>query len=100
MVRKLVAILFQHAQPQCVNPTGAKTELVRESEVNNVAADALACVTRSSAAIILMYNRADSRFVPSQWETALQSNAVPHWLGANLESALHKTIRIHYTLMW
>ena len=32
--------------------------------------------------------RADSRFAPSQWETSLQSNAVSHWLGANLESAL------------
>ena len=32
--------------------------------------------------------RADSRLVPSQWETSLQSNAVSHWLGANLESAL------------
>ena len=25
---------------------------------------------------------------PSQWETSLRSNAVSHWLGANLESAL------------
>ena len=33
--------------------------------------------------------RADSRFVPSQWETSLQSNAVSHWLGANLESSLN-----------
>ena len=32
--------------------------------------------------------RADSRFVPSQWETSVQSNAISHWLGANLESAL------------
>ena len=32
--------------------------------------------------------RADSRLVPSQWETSLQNNAVSHWLGANLESAL------------
>ena len=32
--------------------------------------------------------RADSRLAPSQWETSLQSNAVSHWLGANLESAL------------
>ena len=32
--------------------------------------------------------RADSRLVPSQWETSLQSNAVSHWLAANLESAL------------
>ena len=33
-------------------------------------------------------NRADSRLAPSQWETSLQSNAVSHWLGTNLESAL------------
>ena len=32
--------------------------------------------------------RADSRLVPSQWETSLQSNAVSHWLGTNLESTL------------
>ena len=31
--------------------------------------------------------RADSRFVPSQWETALHCNDVSHWLGASLESA-------------
>ena len=27
---------------------------------------------------------ADSRLASSQWETSLQSNAVSHWLGANL----------------
>ena len=32
-------------------------------------------------------SRADSRLVPNQWETSLLSNAVSHWLGANLESA-------------
>ena len=32
--------------------------------------------------------RADSRFTPSQWETALLCNDVSHWLGASLESAL------------
>ena len=32
--------------------------------------------------------RADSRFAPSQWETALLCNDVTHWLGACLESAL------------
>ena len=31
----------------------------------------------------------DSRFVPSQWETALLCNDVSHWLSSNLESALH-----------
>ena len=33
-------------------------------------------------------SKTDSRLAPSQWETSLQSNAVSHWLGANLESAL------------
>ena len=33
--------------------------------------------------------RADSRFVPSQWETALLCNDVYHWLGASIESALN-----------
>ena len=32
--------------------------------------------------------RADSRFVPSQWETVLLSNDASHWLGTNLESAV------------
>ena len=32
--------------------------------------------------------RADSRLAPSLWQTSLQSNAVSHWLGTNLESAL------------
>ena len=34
--------------------------------------------------VATMYLRADSRFVPSQWETALLCNAVSHWLGTNL----------------
>ena len=32
--------------------------------------------------------RVESWFAPSQWETSLQSNAVSHWLSANVESAL------------
>ena len=32
--------------------------------------------------------RADSRFAPSQWATALLYNDVSHWLGASLEAAL------------
>ena len=39
-------------------------------------------------AFVCMVYRADSRLAPNQWETSLQSNAVSHWLGANLESAL------------
>ena len=34
-----------------------------------------------------------SRFAPSQWETALLCNAVSHWLGASLESALVALLR-------
>ena len=41
---------------------------------------------RNSFSSVLI--RAHSRFVPSQWETSLQSYAVSHWLGTNLESAL------------
>ena len=36
----------------------------------------------------VIWNRNDSMFVPSQWETALLCNDVSHWLGANIESAL------------
>ena len=39
---------------------------------------------------------ADSRLAPSQWET-LQSNTVSHWLGANLESALHVLAQVCMT---
>ena len=45
----------------------------------------LCCMYRC---LIKTWCRADSRLAPSQWETALQSNAVFHWLDANLESAL------------
>ena len=33
--------------------------------------------------------RVDSRFAPSQWETALLCNDDSHWLGASLESAMN-----------
>ena len=49
--------------------------------INGISGKALVPTTCSNS-------RADSRFVPSQWETSLQSNAVSHWPGANLESAL------------
>ena len=44
----------------------------------------------------LVYNTVDSRFAPSQWETSLQSNAVSHWLGPNLKSALYNIINAFY----
>ena len=44
--------------------------------------------TKISKVLMCAVSRADSRFVPSQWEMSLQSNIVSHWLGAILESAL------------
>ena len=32
--------------------------------------------------------KVDSRLAPSQWDMSLQSKAVSHWLGANLDSTL------------
>ena len=43
-------------------------------------------------------HRADSRLAPSQWETSLQRNAVSHWLGVNLESALIQYRRSPFTV--
>ena len=34
---------------------------------------------------------ADSRFAPSQWETAFLCNNISHWLGPNLETALYSS---------
>ena len=50
--------------------------------------------TGSSGSVVwhLHHYRADSRFAPSQWETALLCNDVSDWLGASLESAL----RLHH----
>ena len=44
---------------------------------------------KSAQITLEVHVRVDSRFAPNQWETSLQSNAVSHWLGANLESVLH-----------
>ena len=39
--------------------------------------------------VVSGYFRANSKLAPSQWKMSWQSNAVSHWLGANLESALY-----------
>ena len=39
--------------------------------------------------------RADYTFAHSQWETSLYSNAVSHWQGANLESALWQQSKLN-----
>ena len=40
------------------------------------------------------YSRADSRFVPGQWKTALLCDDVSHWLDAGLENVVWKTAAI------
>ena len=50
-----------------------------------------ALIVNNSGHSIVWYQywiRADSRFAPSQWETALLCNDIFHWLGTSLESAL------------
>ena len=42
-----------------------------------------------------MYHRVESRFAPSQWETALLCNDVSHWLGASLESAMYNIVQVY-----
>ena len=45
--------------------------------------------------------RADFKFVPSEWETALLCNDISRWLGSNLESALgyhYFPVTFHITL--
>ena len=49
-----------------------------------------ACDMQCAARIVF---RADSRFAPRQWETALLCNGVSHWLGASLKSALMFILR-------
>ena len=55
----------------------------RRKSITNALEWRLSCTNPSICGI-----RADTRYAPSQWETSLQSNALSHWLGANLESAL------------
>ena len=42
----------------------------------------------ANARNLSVLHRADTRFAPNQWETALLCNDVSHWLGAYLEWAL------------
>ena len=56
-------------------------------ELKNISHCEFACLT--SKHNWNQWQRADSRFVPSQWAMSLQSNAVSQWLGAYLESALN-----------
>ena len=49
-------------------------------------------ISKSTHLSLLYHYRDDSRLVASQWGMALLCNDVSHWLGANLESALHSDL--------
>ena len=55
------------------------------------------CVNNDPVYWVIIFARADSSLALSQWETSLQCNAVSHWLGANLESALYATPSLNWS---
>ena len=58
--------------------------------INNIVSDGNWCSTcRYFTEAVDSIYRVNSRLAPSQREASLQCNVVSHWLGANLESALH-----------
>ena len=57
-----------------------------------------ALMCESALGAVIACHRADFRLAPSQWETSLQSNAVSHWLGENLESAL--LLPVGWVTLW
>ena len=59
---------------------------------------------QNSTRLYWWIHRAVSSFAPSQWKTLSQTNAVSHWLGANLVSALNSYHKRHIqeisTISW
>ena len=100
---------------------GQRFRFMTSSWIKSISAKPRQTETQSATICIflgmyhIMLIRADSRFAPSQWETALLCNDVSHWLGANLGSSLYmllfistnyfvccinKTDRISLTMYW
>ena len=68
-----------------INTIRVKPSLFLPSQVNNNMAWVFNCVTS-----FISVKKLDSRFAPSQWETALLCNDVSHWLCTSLESTVSK----------
>ena len=51
-------------------------------------------MAKSQTECVSMHHRDHSVYVPSQWEMALQYNAIAHWLGAYTEWSLHQNLLI------
>ena len=54
----------------------------------------------SNANNLSIMHGVDSRLAPGQWETSLRSNAVSHWLGANLESDPMQHVHVFQVWWW
>ena len=81
------------AYKQCIQNETATTNTTNNTKLNHPQAKPCQynvglSSSPPSRSVTEWVSRAHSRFAPSQWETSLQSNAVTHWLGTNLESAL------------
>ena len=74
----LVAVLFANVWTETISECLGSPTIIWNPVYND-------CVLMWLVNILC---RSDCRPAPSQWETFLQSNAVSHWLGANLEPAL------------
>ena len=74
-------------------------KMLAYGQFNDVATGQHPRYTSCWTPMIIYVFRADSRFAPSKWEKSLQSNAVSHWLGASLESALCVTHNKKYQLL-
>ena len=60
---------------------------VMKQAINSFSTLKRCCISHAYRQALMIY-RADSRFVPSQRETALLCNNVSHWLGPSLGSVL------------
>ena len=78
-----VMFTFNHYQYPChIIISGYEIQIFRYANDSSVH------ILGQLRSLKLSYNKADSRFAPSQWETSLQNNTVSYWLGAKLELAL------------
>ena len=90
-LKKTVGISTDHMSSKCIGTYPGCTEPVDIPSINIDYPIKRAMTSEGHVSCLTNRCRADSRLAPSQWETALQSNAVSHWLGANLESSLRRT---------
>ena len=82
-------MLFILSQPQCVNWWGKTLHSFNNGLIQN---EWQAIILPQSMISQFTNVRADSRFAPSQWETALHCKSVSLWQGTNLESVLDVSI--------